>query len=62
MARAILKRTKILFMDEATARCGLLLCDGMPLETSLSVDYATDELIGKTIRQWVFNAPRLSFH
>ncbi|EJC97742.1 multidrug resistance-associated ABC transporter [Fomitiporia mediterranea MF3/22] len=35
LARAILKRSKLLIMDEATA----------------SVDYATDRLIGRTIRQ-----------
>ncbi|KAH7096201.1 multidrug resistance-associated ABC transporter [Auriculariales sp. MPI-PUGE-AT-0066] len=37
MARAILKRTKVLFMDEVSS--------------TTFVDYATDELIGKTIRE-----------
>ncbi|KAJ6577627.1 multidrug resistance-associated ABC transporter [Mycena capillaripes] len=40
MARAILKRSKILVMDEIRQT-----------DDGLSVDYATDELIGKTIRQ-----------
>ncbi|KAL4260343.1 ATP-binding cassette transporter C [Pleurotus pulmonarius] len=41
MARAILKRSKVLVMDEKD------LCSHTP---TFSVDYATDELIGKTIR------------
>jgi hypothetical protein len=70
MARAILKRSKLLVMDEVCfffscvflnsnvvflrRRRGDLFLD-LPTCFSLSnsVDYATDELIGKTIRQQV---------
>ena len=51
MARAILKRTKVLIMDEATARFVASTTSHMFLFTACSVDYATDELIGRTIRQ-----------
>ncbi|PSR83534.1 hypothetical protein PHLCEN_2v5688 [Hermanssonia centrifuga] len=56
MARAILKRTKVLVMDEVRVfilfyyyeqRC-LILTSAR--QATASVDYATDELIGKTIR------------
>ncbi|OAX34300.1 multidrug resistance-associated ABC transporter [Rhizopogon vinicolor AM-OR11-026] len=45
MARAILKRSKVLVMDE---------------NDDTSVDYATDELIGKTIRQEFANSTILT--
>lgn len=54
MARAILKRSKLLVMDEATARFVMTAAAVLAADNeSFSVDYATDELIGKTIREWV---------
>ncbi|KAI0034681.1 P-loop containing nucleoside triphosphate hydrolase protein [Vararia minispora EC-137] len=44
MARAILKRSKVLVMDEVRARYA-------SVQVTMDVDYATDELISKTIRQ-----------
>jgi hypothetical protein len=71
MARAILKRSKVLVMDEVRFLVLLpvlhpsrichrqqqgnvdYLTEVMVLSDNFSVDYATDELIGKTIRQFV---------
>lgn len=55
MARAILKRSKVLLMDEAWDIRLLLFLVVLRnrSQATASVDYATDELIGKTIRQSV---------
>ncbi|KAG5641018.1 hypothetical protein DXG03_006371 [Asterophora parasitica] len=48
MARAILKRSKVLVMDEVCLNISQAHESHLP--SGHSVDYATDELIGKTIR------------
>ncbi|KAF7983210.1 hypothetical protein HWV62_23484 [Athelia sp. TMB] len=48
MARAILKHSKVLVMDELWR---IPRCSPLAWQATASVDYATDELIGKTIRR-----------
>jgi len=73
MARAILKRSKVLVMDEVRflvlarvfyssriyrrqqqGNVDFVMEVRILKKDDISVDYATDELIGKTIRQFVF--------